>query len=284
MRLRHLPLLLAAALPACVDPASPDAPPAVTSGELHHFAQTGWSVPTVDEDRTLGFDLDGDGRRDNAGGALLRTLATIGLDVGGASADAFARGEVVQLHSLRADALDDDASVSWRLFVGLSREQPRFDGTDAFLATSEAGLVSGAIRGGRFDGAIGEATIRVPFFRGQPGLVIPLRVAHVAFDPATGAGRIGGAIDGFVLHDEVLPALGDQVVRHLARNPDHEFTRAAIQIFDGDGDGAVSRDEFVRFAGDLLAYDVDLDHAGDDDAISFSLGFGAVPATFTAVE
>jgi hypothetical protein len=284
--LLSLALLLAPAA-ACVDddPAEP-APPAVTSGAYHHYAQTAWNLPTSSTDaRGFGFDLDDDGDVENQAGAVIGALIGIGLDVEGANLDAFDRGAVVALYSVRADSLARDASVSWRVLNGISPGAPRFDGTDTYFPTSDEGLLSGAIRDGVLSARHGTVTIRLPVFPDQPALAMPLVDARVERTPDGACrGRVGGAIPQDALDGTILPQLGEQAVIHMARNPDHEFTRLATDIFDDDGDGVATAGEIARSELTHGLFRLDLDRDGDDvdDAVSIALEFFCVPAIFDA--
>jgi hypothetical protein len=291
-RMRSL-LLPLAALPAftgacLLDETGPDAPvpPAVTSGTYHHYVQSSWRLPsTSDEARRVGFDLDGDGQVENAAGQVLAALGGLGLDVQTESDRAIVAGELVILHSVRADDLVDDASVSWRVLAGFPTTPPRWDGTDLFRVAGEDGSLVGPIvdRDARMDWGV--VNVPLPFFPAQGPVILPLASARItATLSADGCeGRIGG-----VMLDRdrelTLERFVRQAIAHIERNPEHEFARAAHQIFDDNDDGVITVEEMAgsSIAESLFGPDVDTDGDGRDDGLSFGLGFTCTPAQFWA--
>ncbi len=282
-------LILPAVTAACVsdDGTEDPLPPVVDSGAYRHFVQTGWTLPNgATEARWFGFDFDADGSIDNSAGSVVGSLAAIGLDLGGASATAFESGQLVTLHSVRADALVDDGSVSWHVLSGARSSPPRFDGTDQFRVTGSDGELVGAIIGGRADLRWGVVGLAVPFFPDQPPLVMPIAEARIAadLDDDGCAGRIGGVIVTADIETTLL-RLAAQAIVHIERNPTHEFAIAAHSIFDTNNDGRITVDEIAgsSIARSLLQPDVDLDHDNLRDGLSFGLGFDCVPATFRVI-
>ena len=273
--------LAASTTAACTDP-EPTAP-VVDSGAYHTYVQTGWELPTTqDQARDLGFDVDDDGMPDNQGGALVSALGGIGLDLTGASATAFASGDVVTLHRLRADALTDDDSVSWEVLVGQARTTPpRFDGSETFAIAGSGGALVGAIGDGHLAAADGTIVIRVPFFPGQHPVPLPLTGAQLEVDLSNGGcrGRIGGVLRASDRDLTVLPIVAEQAIGHMAAHPEHRFTVTAIEVFDRDHDGAVTAAEITRMATSVFVLDVDLDADDQADGMSIALGFTCAPAT-----
>jgi hypothetical protein len=280
-----LSLVLAPAA-ACIDSEEPDEVPVVRTGDFHHFMQTAWVVPTTwQEVRGQGFDFLDNGGVQNAIGHVLEQLDGFGLDLALANIEGFGNGDVVVLHSVRADSLDTDTSVSWRVLNGVTPTPPTFDGTDAFLVTSDEGILFGDITGGTLTAGHGTATVRLPYFPGQRALELPLVDARVEMSlDGTCHGKIGGLVPADMLDSMVLPQLGAQAVEHMARHPEHEFTAIAIRVFDDNGDGVVTAQEVAdgRLTRSFFTPDIDRDHdLGEKDAISFGLAFDCVPATFT---
>ncbi len=282
-------LALPALTAACVmDPGPPDEdpPPVVTSGTYHHFVQTGWDLPlTSAEAQTIGFDLDDDGRRDNQAGGVISALSGIGLDLVGASATAFTGGELVILHSVRADGLIDDGAVSWRVLGGAPTEAPRFDGTDVLRPAREDGMLVGAIIDGRAELKWGVAMLTVPFFPDQRPLPLPL--AHARIRAELQPDGCSGSIGGVMLEADIettLTRLAQEAIVHIERHPENSFAQLAVDVFDANNDGRVSVEELAgsSLAQSLFDPDVDTDGDGDDDGLSFGLGFDCVPAQFTA--
>ncbi|MBZ0236442.1 MAG: hypothetical protein K8M05_29210 [Deltaproteobacteria bacterium] len=293
MRLHAFPLAAATAaaalLPACLtdDPDLEEpAPPVVTTGAYHHYAQRAWLLPsTSDEARAMGYDFDRDGRADNQAGDVIAALGRIGLDVATESARAIDDGDVVILHSVRADALGDDASVSWRVLAGAPTSPPRWDGTDVFRAAGEDGTFAGAIRNGTALMDWGVVNLPLPFFAEQAPMVLPL--AHARISATITADGCTGRIGGVMLASDIentLERFVRQAIRHIERNPDHELARVAYQVFDTDDDGTITVAEMAgsAIAETLFRPDVDTDGDGVDDGLSFGLGFTCEAAQFTA--
>src|SRR5688572_18141775 len=106
-----------AAAAACADDESGPTPP--TSGEYHHYVTTDLRVPLSAElQREYGLDLDNDPSQkpDNQLGSVFVALSSNSdADLQGRIDDALAGGKLVLLHSVRADALAADGSVSWQV-------------------------------------------------------------------------------------------------------------------------------------------------------------------------
>lgn len=286
--LRHLSSILALALApfaACTDADEPGPPP-VTTGTYHGYVQRGWQLPhNQAEARQLGLDLDDDGEVDNQAGSLIGALLGLGLELDTIADETFAAGDVVALHRLRADSLTDDATVEWRTFDGAPpAEAPRFDGTDRFTIASETGALAGTLSGGHATLAWGDTTITLPFFPDQSPLRIPLTDARMELDlDGDGCiGRLAGVIPAIEIDEQLLPNLGAEMIIHIARHPEHPFTRVALDVFDDDHDGNITIDEFLAdgLTRGLFGRDVDTDGDGDRDAMSFGVALDCVPATF----
>ncbi len=280
-----LPLALA---PACTDP-DPPTPPDVTTGAYHGFVQRGWTLPHhATEARALGFDLDGDGDIDNQVGSLVGSLINLGLEIDDASADAFASGASVALHRVRADDLANDGTVEWRTYEGVPAGAPRFDGTDRFDVGAETGALTGMIHDGRAELTWGATTISLPFFPGQSPLRLPLVRAQLTadIDAAGCAGTIAGLIPRAELEGMILPNLAVEMIIHIARHPESEFTPIAMQVFDTNDDGQLTVAEVLAtpLMRGLVSPDIDTDDDGVRDAMSFAAAFDCVPATFTPPE
>lgn len=281
------PLATLVPVTACTDSSGEPSPPDVTTGSYHAFVQTGWTLPhNATQALALGQDLDGDGTIDNQGGALIGALINLGLELDGASADAFANGEVVALHRLRADDLTADASIEWRTYDGVPTTAPRFDGADRFEVRAATGRLTGMIRDGHADLPWGETAIALPFFPHQTPLVAPMIDARLVLDvDADGcSGKLGGLIPAREIDQAILPQLAAEIVIHIARHPEHEFTAIAMQVFDRNHDGQLTVEEVLAtpLTKSLFRPDTDTDGDGTADAMSFGAGFDCVPATFTA--
>ncbi|HVK71811.1 MAG TPA: hypothetical protein VM734_00770, partial [Kofleriaceae bacterium] len=212
----------------------------------------------------------------------INLLDGIGLDVSGASAAAFASGDLVVLHQLRADSISNDDSVSWEVLVGAETSTPpRYDGSETFAFVTSAGTVLGSIDNGRLRARFGELVVRIPFFPGQHPVALSLAAAQVEVElTAAGChGVVGGAVRDLDVTAVVLPELAAQAVAHMQANPDHEDTLEAVQFFDRNGDGEVTPAEVIRVVRDFAPPDVHLDDDSRLDALSFGFGFSCVRAT-----
>lgn len=280
------PLATLLPITACTDGGDEPGPPDVTTGTYHAYVQTGWTLPhNATQAQALGQDLDGDGTIDNQAGGVIGALINLGLEIDGAAAAAFASGEVVALHRLRADDLAADASIEWRTYDGMPATAPRFDGTDQFDVRGATGRLTGMIRAGHAELSWGETSVALPFFPHQTPLVAPLVQARLILDvdPDGCTGKLAGLIPSREVDQVILPQLAAEIVIHIARHPDHEFTAIAMQVFDRNHDGQLTVDEVLAtpLTKGLFRPDTDTDGDGTADAMSFGAGFDCVPATFT---
>src|SRR5689334_15999153 len=106
-----------------------------TSGDYHHYVTSGLRIPTSGElQREYGLNIDGDpaGRPDNQlGNVFVALTSNSDADLQGEVDSAIADGSLVVLHSVRADDLDTDKSVSWQVYLGADAvAPPRWDGSD----------------------------------------------------------------------------------------------------------------------------------------------------------
>lgn len=272
-----LPLLLATPLLACADDAA--GPPVASTGDYTALVQRGWTMPTSATDAfQVGFDLDDDGRPDNAIGSLIGSLANLGLEVDVANAELLGSGDPIVAHVLRSDGLTDDTSVAWQLWRSAGTP-PRFDGTDRVVADVIDGALWGELRAGTLSARWGDAVARVPLFPGQPPVLIALGAAQVelAVDGPC-RGRLGGVVDAAAM-TVALEEVGRQTLAHMQAHPEHAFTAAATEFMDADRDGVVTVPEVVALAHALLAADVEGDRGR---AYSFALAFECAPARLVA--
>lgn len=261
-------------------------PPVVSSGVYHHYVQSSWTLPTSSEEaRSFGFDFDKDGRIDNQAGGVIAALSGIGLDVQTASDVAITDGDVVILHTVRADALVSDPSVSWRVLSGAPSTPPRWDGTDVFRVSGEDGSFVGPIVGENARMDWGVVNLPLPFFPDQSPVILPLAHARIAADISESScdGRIGGVM----LAADIQPTLERfvrQAITHIERNPDNEFARLARDVFDNNDDGVITVEEMAgsSIAQSLFRADVNLDGRNGPDGLSFGLAFSCVDAQFWA--
>jgi Ca2+-binding EF-hand superfamily protein len=84
--------------------------------------------------------------------------------------------------------------------------------------------------------------------------------------------------------ERTLDVFARQAIVHIERNPTHELARVAYDVFDTNDDGVITVAEMAdsAIAQALFAPDLDTDGDGDDDGLSFGLGFTCERAQFTA--
>ena len=298
--MRSVVAVVSIALMGCgADPV--EGPEPVTSGTYHHYVTSALRLPSSAElQREYGLDLnpevDPAGKPDNQlGNVFVALTSSSSADLQGVLDGAVADGQLVLLHSVRADALAGDSSVSWQVFVGADRAAPpAFDGSDRFeLGSSVASEpVLGGIRKGSFAAnGPGRITVELAVSATQPPIVLDLIAARVeaTVDAATCTGRLGGAITQQQLDTALLPA----VVRMMNDAIDRDEgcpeackagTSAAliIEVFDKDKSGSITLGELQQSSiiQTLLAPDLDLDQDALPESISLGLGFDCVAASF----
>jgi hypothetical protein len=304
MKLAMFPVLLIAACGA----EDPGGPVPVTSGEFHHYVTSSLQIPLTGElQREYGINVDGDlgGRPDNQlGNVFVALTSNSDADLQGRIDAAVADGSVVLLHSVRADDLESDRSVSWQVYPGApAGAPPRFDGADAFtLGAGISAPIIGRTSSGTYDATpkgAGELTIQLKVSETAPPIALDLIKARVeaTIDAAGCRGRFGGAVTQAQVDTILIPSVVDMMNSAIARDPGcpaacEAGTSAAliVDVFDTNLDGTVTEDE-VRNSSiiqTLLAPDLDLlDEAGDyapdglEESISLGVGFECVPASFT---
>ncbi|MCE9573382.1 MAG: hypothetical protein K8W52_09510 [Deltaproteobacteria bacterium] len=263
-------------------------------------------LPTTSADAAaMAFDLDGDGRMDNAFGRAAASLASAlsGSAWQRRSDAALAQGEVLLLAEYIP--IGDDATFT--LFQGADPEQPpcapdgtcghHLDGTGAFSVAEGAprtAPLTGAADG-TFVGGPGELAVQVAF--GPQPLTLHLRGAHVAFTAGPRVGDISeGVLAGAVTEDEMdtllLPAAAaafqEQIVAEctsLSSPPEcgcaaSSAAATALSLFDMDQDCAITPAEILAKEPTYMKLGPDVVIDGVP-AVSFSVRFTAVPAAFT---
>ena len=252
---------------------------------------------TPAEANANGFDLDGDGVRDNITGALFATLSNA-LDVDANIARSIDSGEIVLLHSLRADTLKTDPTASWRTFIG----EPRPGGVGGFEVDTSAPSGSpllGSVFKTRFFGGPGVVPLRLALATDGPPAELHVISALVGVncDPdACTRGKVGGAISPAEVDGEVVPALARLIQAAVDEGCTGDTLDSCtpqaitlLTLFDANRDFIITADElranFLIQA--LLAPDVDVLRAdgslGQDgvrESVSIGLGFTAQAATF----
>ena len=275
------------------------------TGTYTHYVTNSLKVgATAVEANSFAFDLDGDGEVDDA---LGRTLALVGafLDVDGRINVALKAGQIILLHSLRADSLTSDTTTSWRVLVGDQAPTPKYDGTDTFTVSPSSpaeAVLGGKITSGAYLGGPSIVSVEVAFLEGVPPIrfrLINAQLAAKVTENGCTGGRIGGAITQKDIDGNVLPALaagldsviaGDAGCRQNLNDCD-DNSKMLLGLFDTDPkDRMITLNELQgNFIINLL-FTNDLDLLGDDgnpgkdgqlDSTSLALAFTCVKAGFT---
>jgi hypothetical protein len=283
--------------------------PDVTSGEYHHYVTSGLRIPTSGElQREYGLNIDGDpaGRPDNQlGNVFVALTSNSDADLQGEIDGAIADGSLVLLHSVRADDLGADSSVSWQVYPGADAgAPPRWDGSDSFeLADGTSTPIIGHTQGGSYGGkpaGAGELMVKLKVSSSAPPIALDLIKARVeaTVDATSCTGRMGGAVTKQQVDTVLIPSVVQMMNAAIARDPGcpsacETGTSAAliVDVFDEDKDGTITEDEIKNSSiiQTLLAPDLDLlDEAGAlspdgiEESISLGVGFDCVAASFTA--
>jgi hypothetical protein len=297
-------------------PSPPDAPPPPLR---RSYVLDRITLP-ADGTAGLTLDLDGNGTRENRLGSLLATLRTqSGNDeaipfLRQVEVDrAVDRGELITLLDLVSPTFREGEVVAATMVGGADpvpvpcsggddRECRRHlagDGRFAIGDGTAPGELAGIVIAGDIE-ASGNITLRLPFASGAV-IDLPLAAARLeVHDVSTGiAGLLGGGIRERDIDGVVVPAIGAgfraSVAAHCGQVPDEPGVdrcgcpggtgRTLLGLFDIDddcvlADAEVAESPFVRT---LLQPDLDLEApARQNDALSFVVGIGAVPATWPA--
>src|SRR4029078_2213630 len=125
---------------------------ACTSGTYNHFPNSQLKIgSSANEANGYAFDLDGVAGKDNSlGGVLAGLNGTLMIDA--AIQSALTAGDFVILHSVRADSLTSDTTVSWQIWLGAQQAMPKYDGTGTFTVATNAphdAIINGTITDGK---------------------------------------------------------------------------------------------------------------------------------------
>lgn len=155
------------------------------TGTYSHFVTTDLILPTAGG--MYAKDLDGDGLKDDKLGGLLALIST--LATGDASLqsnidNAITEGNLVLLHSVRADDLASDSSVSWSLHLGdATAAPPDFTANPSFDVAADSptdAKVIGAIAASSFSGGPArKVTLAVVLEEGTEPLRLDLYAASI---------------------------------------------------------------------------------------------------------
>lgn len=284
-----------------------------TTGTFNHYVTSEIKVGgSVTEATSFGLDLDGKSpANDNVVGKALQQfggLAMITFDT--EIADALNAGSFIILHSVRADALTADTTVSWQVYLGDPKpscegDPSCFNGNGSF--TLKAGgpttaKLNGAISGGNYTAQPGNLSLELSLVSGSDPLRVNLIGAKIesSITATTCSGRLGGAIKQTDLDTTIFPFIAAQIQLRVAAEPScltvppgsacPSSIKTLLTVLDtSPKNGMVSSAEVKGVVGAILAPDLDLlkadGTAGTDgvaESVSLGLGFKCAKATFTA--
>jgi hypothetical protein len=288
----------------------------VTGGARARFVAYPITIPQMRT--TFAYDLNGDGKPDNAYGNIIGALASqgLGLQASETAAQAAGRGLLLLELSSSDPLFQNDPCAGVAVRRGVDQPAPNYSGAGSFTidATVTPGSFSGPIAAGGFSSnAPATATtpvtleVQLPFLAALGGdtaplTTLPITAAHLQLQYTGGkltGGQLHGAITKQVMDTQVLPQSAKQLTQQLAANPTSARSQMILQIFDTGGGGcAVAGDKIIdtcelasnAIIKNILNPDVDLFAADgsyhpnpantDKDSLSLAIGFEAVPAQF----
>jgi hypothetical protein len=291
----------------------------VNDGDYNHYATNAVILAMSQEEaEQQSFDLTGDGTVDLGLTYLLPQILPIvaqGVDVNAAIAEAITvDGSIVLLHSVRANALSQDSSVSWQVYLGNELTAPlpadQYTGNGSFSVSASSptnakltGRIGPTSGGSLFNGGPGTVSINLAL-EGLPPLTITLVSARIrsTVTATGGTGSLGGAITTKSLREQIFPFAVMVINDLIAEDPDAAGT--IIDFLDNDaagqpGHGTIELEDLQNNAlltSVINAYQIDLlndpdgdgegpiepDTDGTPDSIPLAVGFSFVPAKFTA--
>lgn len=273
-------------------------------GPHHHYVIDKLYLPTsaagVIDDVSL--DLDGNGSKDNQLGRALGGLGDRGFDVNIGDDFAIAAGNVLLLVDFQTFDYGSAPASGIRVLLGANPSPSpcrtatdcghHLTGTGTFdvdFRSQDVSQLVGTIRAGTFASGTGSFSIQLSVGNDSPGASaheVPLVGARVVVDTASDS-DLHGVIGGGVPRDKMME-LASSLVLDLELVSDacttsggctcaSTYARSLLNALDANGDCILTSDEAgVPFAG---VTDADLSVDGEA-AISFGIGFHAVPGTF----
>ena len=298
-------ILLAACSAMVPTPApTPTAVVMPSTGIQYQFVTNSLLLPATREDtQTFALNIDGDPQQkvDNKFGELFTMLmsAAPSLNLQLTLDQAVNGGQLVSLHTVQANDLLNDSSVSWSIFQGqATASAPLFDGTDifqpAFDVSSDSSII-GSLISGHFSGASGKASIEISLL-GQivkVDLIGGMLEADVS-EKGCVNGKLGGGLTVDDFQSKLLPAIVDGL-NQIIQADLTTTTKILSQVFDTNHDGTITQQELEDNPLLMIAISPDLDlldasgaynprQDGVKDSYSVGLGFTCVPSSFTTPE
>jgi hypothetical protein len=275
----------------------------------HQFVVDDLRLPlSAADSQSLGFDLDHNGTVDNRLGDMLVALqgAMSGTSPQDSVDAALLDGSLIVLLTVYAQSLDDSGSANAWAFVGQSQALTAGPQPGMTVTVDPAGPQNAYFGGrvktgvGYFGGDDAALVLRTPF-TDYGTLDLPLKAVRMEFDVSADGlslenARVGGAVSESDMQATVLPQIASLLDSVLVENCTARggaggdgtcgcitgSGTATIQnLFDSDGDCYVTADEVKTnsLLATLLEGDVTLDDGSK--ALSLSVGFHAIGATFT---
>jgi len=309
LRIARSPRLGSMALALVAAACSSDKVNSPTTGPVTKWVITSLTLPTKTD--SLGFDLNGDGRPDNALGYAFHLLGQAGIDVQGTITMGVDSGALVQLLSFQSDdpALQNDAAASAVWYAG----QPSsggLAGAHAIDGAQPAATFTGALIGSAYASQNPATTstpvsgvVQLSLYPGVPVMTLPLNGMHIqwSFQGTTQIvqGQINGSIRASDVDNVVIPQLTSALNATLSADTASGTGRAIESLFDTGGCGSAVAGDYVldecEVAGnallsvvlqpDVQIYNTSGGYApsaanSTPNALSFGVAFTAAPTTF----
>jgi hypothetical protein len=169
------------------------------------------------------LDLNNDGSPDNVLGAVLATFPGQ-LGFNSQIAASLEAGDVVILHSLRADSLERDHAASFQVFLGEPQPNPVLSGGGTFAIDPTAPAsekLTGPINSGQLAGGPGSVALRLGLVSGQPPVVIHLVQARIQADCDVDScsGTLGGGVTQTEVNTVIIPAMAARMQAVIDADP-----------------------------------------------------------------
>lgn len=254
---------------------------------------------TNTEAATYGRNLDGVAGRDNALGTFFALLAAQGLDLVSLNSSSISSGELLMLHTLRADSFANTRNATWQVRYSDPVPDPDLTGSGTFTpspAMPRSSRLPARIKDRHVKTSQGIVPAVLDLGAGPITLNVTKAVlsATCSRSACTG-GRLNGAVTKAQVDTVLVPALVQLFQPIVDRDcpvaptcTDGSMGKTLEDLFDADQDGTITTEELLgnSLVQAVLAPDLDLQnakgapgHDGVADALSFGLGFSAVRAT-----
>ena len=267
------------------------------TGSAREFVIKSFVVPTTQaKAKDNAYDIDGDGKVDNAFGAVLAAIHDLakGVDMEQVINQNILNGNDVGLIQITAADFSNDANASFQGWTG-DREtccpnkpckeadvaKTCFSGTHEFKVDAKSpkdAKLSGAITSGTFEFK-GSFEIELPIGGARARVtLLAAKVTGKVDASGISEGKIMGAVSQADVAGSVIPAVAKTLDWEMNDPTTSQATKDAIKkVFDTDNDGKISEKELSDNAAvkAVLAGDVDADKDGKKEELSIGIGFRA---------